>query len=95
MEKLKNAASINTSAGSKAPGSPVVSIKVFTKTGVLSKSRHTPPIVHASISIQPEVIICCMPFVKLSMNSLNVMIFLGIYIKNAVIIPAKLPQTRA
>ena len=34
-------------------------------------------------------------FVKLSMNSLNVMIFLGIYIKNAVIIPAKLPQTRA
>ena len=47
MEKLKNAASINTSAGSKAPGSPVVSIKVFTKTGVLSKSRHTPPIVHA------------------------------------------------
>ena len=95
VEKLKNEASINTSAGSKAPGSPVVSIKVFTKTGVLSKSRHTPPIVHASISIQPEVIICCMPFVKLSMNSLNVMIFLGIYIKSAVIIPAKLPQTRA
>ena len=95
VEKLRKPATTKMMAGSRPPEMPPSATMVLTKSGVCSRSRHTPLMAQASTRMVLAGIMAFMPSPAQSMKDLRLMRPRGTNMKKATVSAPKEAQTRA